>query len=91
MKVTEDETYYKVKWLGSSKMTWEPEDHLRGCQDAIDNFLIEEKTRIREEEMQKKKLQEMREEGTFEVSKILDVEIDQKGKKKFTISFEERS
>merc|ERR1712223_2028077 len=79
MKVTEEETYYKVKWLGSSKMTWEPEEHLRGCQDAIDNFLIEEKTRIREEEMKKKKLEEMREEGTFEVSKILSVEIDAKG------------
>ena len=79
MKVTEEETYYKVKWLGSSKMTWEPEEHLRGCQDAIDNFLIEEKTRIREEEMKKKKLEEMREEGTFEVSRILSVEIDAKG------------
>ena len=29
MKVTEDETYYKVKWFGSGKLTWEPEENLR--------------------------------------------------------------
>ena len=44
----------------------------RGCQDAIDNFLIEEKSRIREEEARKKKLEE---DGEYEVSRIMDVQI----------------
>ena len=44
----------------------------RGCQDAIDNFLIEEKSRIREEESRKKKLEE---DGEYEVSRIMDVQI----------------
>ena len=42
-----EETYYKVKWIGSKKETWEPEENMIGCQDAIDNFLVEEKTRLR--------------------------------------------
>ena len=45
----EEETYYKVKWEGSKAQTWEPEDNLYGAQDAIDNFLLEEKSRIRSE------------------------------------------
>ena len=80
MKITEEETFYKVKWFGSSKMTWEPEENLRGCRDAIENFEIEEKTRIREEERRKK---EMEENGTYEVSKILDVQFVDGGKTKF--------
>ena len=44
----------------------------RGCQDAIDNFLIEEKSRIREEESRKQKLEE---DGEYEVSRIMDVQI----------------
>ena len=43
----DEETYYKVKWIGSKKETWEPEENMIGCQDAIDNFLVEEKTRLR--------------------------------------------
>jgi len=82
MKVTEDETYYKVKWFGSSKMTWEPEENLRGCQDAIDNFLIEEKSRIREEEARKKKLEE---DGEYEVSRIMDVQILDGGAREFLV------
>ena len=49
----------------------------RGCQDAIDNFLIEEKSRIREEEARKKKLEE---DGEYEVSRIMDVQILDGGK-----------
>ena len=52
----------------------------RGCQDAIDNFLIEEKSRIREEEARKKKLEE---DGEYEVSRIMDVQILDGGKEFF--------
>jgi len=82
VKITEEETFYKVKWFGSSKMTWEPEENLRGCRDAIENFEIEEKTRIREEERRKK---EMEENGTYEVSKILDVQFVDGGKREFLV------
>jgi len=70
MKVREDKTWYLVKWEGSSKTTWEPEENLTGCQDIIDNFLIEEKTRLREEEMRRKREEE---EGAFEVGRIIEV------------------
>lgn len=76
VKVTEEETFYKVKWFGAPKMTWEPEENLRGCRDAIENFEIEEKTRIREEELEAERKKEMEENGTFEVSKILDVQFE---------------
>lgn len=70
MKVREDKTWYLVKWEKSPKNTWEPEENLTGCQDIIDNFLIEEKTRLREEEMRRKREEE---EGAYEVHRILEV------------------
>ena len=42
--------FFQVKWDGWPKTTWEPEENLQGCQEAIDNFLVEEKTRLRMEE-----------------------------------------
>jgi len=78
MKVREDKTWYLVKWEKSSKNTWEPEENLTGCQDIIDNFLIEEKTRLREEEMRRKREEE---EGAYEVHRILEVKfVKSKGK-----------
>lgn len=78
MKVREDKTWYLVKWEKSSKCTWEPEENLSGCQDIIDNFLIEEKTRLREEEMRRKREEE---EGAYEVHRILEVKFPRtKGK-----------
>jgi len=70
MRVREDKTYYQVKWEGSSKLTWEPEENLDGCDDAIDNFLIEEKTRVREEEMRKEREEQ---EGKYEVARVIEV------------------
>jgi len=70
MKVLEEETYYKVKWEGSKVETWEPEDNLYGAQDAIDNFLLEEKSRISMLEKMKK---EREESGEYEVARILEV------------------
>ena len=43
MKVTEDETYYKVKWFGSKAMTWEPEENLR-YERKINN--IQKRTKL---------------------------------------------
>jgi len=82
VKITDEEVFYKVKWIGSSKMTWEPEENLGGCRDLIENFEIEEKTRIRELENRKK---EMEESGTFEVSRILDVQFVEDGKREFLV------
>ena len=70
MKVVEDKAWYLVKWYNFSKATWEPEENLGGCQDLIDNFLIEEKTKLREEEARKRREVE---EGHYEVSRILEV------------------
>ena len=63
-------------------MTWEPEEHLDGCQDLIDNFLIEEKTRLREEEQRRQ-----REEATghFEVGRIQEVKFPKTGGREFLI------
>merc|ERR1719244_1279983 len=70
MKVKEEKTFYLVKFEGYSKCNWEPEENLDGCQDAIENFLIEEKTRMREEEMRRKREEE---EGQYEVGRVLEV------------------
>jgi len=76
MRVREDKTWYLVKWEKYSKCTWEPEENLSTCQDIIDNFLIEEKTRLREEEMRRKREEE---EGAYEVGRIIEVKF-KKGK-----------
>merc|ERR1712025_153112 len=82
MKVREDKTWYLVKWEKSTKNTWEPEENLTGCQDAIDNFLVEEKTRLREEEMRKKHLEET---GEYEVARILEVRFPKGKGKEFLV------
>ena len=82
MKVTNDQTLYLVKWEGWGKCTWEPEENLGGCQDLIDNFLIEEKTKLREEE-ERRRLEE--EEGHYEVRFITEVQFKQNGKREFLV------
>jgi len=70
MKVVEDKAFYLVKWYDYNKATWEPEENLGGCQDLIDNFLIEEKTKLREDEARRRREEE---EGHYEVARILEV------------------
>lgn len=82
MKVAQDKTWYQVKWEGSAKMTWEPEENLAGCQEVIDNFLVEEKTRLRMEEEKKKREEE---EGHYEVGRILEVKFPKTGSREFLI------
>jgi len=31
--------YYKVKWVGYLKPTWEPEKNLINCQELFDDFI----------------------------------------------------
>ena len=69
MKVVEDKAWYQVKWYNFSKPTWEPEENLGGCQDLIDNFLIEEKTKLKADEARRRREED---EGHYEVSRILD-------------------
>ena len=83
MKVVEDKAFYLVKWHNYNKATWEPEENLGGCQDLIDNFLIEEKTKLREEEARKRREVE---EGHYEVSRILEVKfVKSSGTREFLI------
>ena len=70
MREKEDKTWYLVKWVGWAKTNWEPEENLGGCQDLIDNFLIEEKTKLREDEQRRRREEE---EGHYEVARILEV------------------
>ena len=79
MKLKEDKTFYHVKWIGWPKLTWEPEENLANCQDHIDNFLIEEKTRLREEEMRRQREEE---EGAYEVARILEVKFSKNREKR---------
>merc|ERR1712226_1589532 len=82
MKIAQEKTWYQVKWEGWPKLTWEPEENLMGCQEAIDNFLVEEKTRLRMEEERRKREEE---EGHFEVQRILEVKFRKDGTREFLI------
>jgi len=82
MKVREGETFFLVKWEGYSKCTWEPEENLGGCEDLIENFEIEERTRkIEARELEEKKKQEQAE-GNYEVARILEVKFSKVGGKR---------
>ena len=48
MKVVADKAWYQVKFENWKKLSWEPEENLTGCQDVIDNFMLEEKVVKRE-------------------------------------------
>lgn len=53
-----------------------------GCEDLIDNFLIEEKTKLKEEEARRRMEEE---EGHYEVGRILEVKFLKNGKREFMI------
>ena len=85
MKVIDDKAWYLVKWYNYGKATWEPEENVGGCQDLIDNFLIEEKTKLKEDEARRRREED---EGHYEVSRILEVKFlkgDSSGKREFLI------
>lgn len=71
-----------MKWEDWPKTTWEPEENLQGCQEAIDNFLVEEKTRLRMEEERRKREEE---EGHYEVGRITEVKFRKDGTREFLI------
>jgi len=83
MKVVEDKAFYLVKWYNYNKATWEPEENLGGCQDLIDNFLIEEKTKLKADELRRRREED---EGHYEVSRILEVKfLKASGSREFLI------
>lgn len=82
MKVVGDETFYRVKWVGSKVQTWEPEENMGGAQDSIDNFLIEEKTKLREKEQHWK---QQYEHGEYEVARIIEVKFKKGGAREFMV------
>jgi len=82
MKIAQEKTWYQVKWEDWPKTTWEPEENLQGCQEAIDNFLVEEKTRLRMEEERRKREEE---EGHYEVGRITEVKFRKDGTREFLI------
>ena len=71
-----------MKWEGSAKPTWEPEENLTGCQELIDNFLFEEKTRLRMEE-ERRKREDV--EGHYEVGRIIEVQFKKSGSREFQV------
>ena len=71
-----------MKWEGSPKPTWEPEENLTGCQELIDNFLFEEKTRLRMEE-ERRKREDV--EGHYEVGRIIEVQFKKSGSREFQV------
>jgi len=82
MKVVEEKAWYQVKFDGWKKLSWEPEENLNGCQDVIDNFLLEEKVRLKEEEEKRRREEE---EGKYEVGRILEVKFPKSGGREFLI------
>ena len=62
-------------------MTWEPEENLTNCQEAMNIFVKEEKTRTKIKQEQKKQEQD----GEYEVARILDVKFPKSGGRDFMI------
>ena len=82
MKEKAGETFFLVKWEGYTKCTWEPEENLGGCEDLIENFEIEERTRkIEARELEEKRKQEEAD-GHYEVARILEVKFSKVGGKR---------
>lgn len=56
-------TQFQVKWVGFSEKsnTWEPIEHLAGCEDMIVEFRAREKLRLEKVEAEAKKKQEEKE------------------------------
>nr|ACO12357.1 Chromobox protein homolog 5 [Lepeophtheirus salmonis] len=82
-KVKNDINYYLVKYEGSSKPQWEPEENVQNCWDLVEMFMKEKE--LKEAEITKIR-QESEEKGEYEVHKIVDVEINKKdGSKEFRI------
>ena len=82
MKVKSGETFFLVKWEGYTKCTWEPEENLRGSEDLIKNFEIEERTRKIEARKLEEKRRQEEEDGNYEVARILEVKFSKVGGKR---------
>jgi len=82
-KETKDgDVKYLVKWVGWNKPTWEDEANVEGCQDLLDAYFIVKDKKEKEKEERLKE----RENGDYEVAKIVDVEIDAKtGSREFLV------
>jgi len=82
-KETKDgDVKYLVKWVGYTKPTWEDEANVEECQDLIDAYFIVKEKKEKEKEERLKE----RENGDYEVAKIVDVEIDAKtGSREFLV------
>ena len=51
----ENYLYYLVKWMGYDDPTWEPEDHLKNCPDAIEDYSYSLKQKRRQKKRQQEK------------------------------------
>jgi len=80
--VVADKAWYQVKFENWKKLSWEPEENLTGCQDVIDNFMLEEKVRVAEEEEKRRREED---EGKYEVGRILEVKFLKNGSREFMI------
>jgi len=63
---------YLVKWFGSTKQTWEPEENVEGCQDLINAYMIIKEKKDAERESYRKLAEE---EGAYEVAKIMNMKV----------------
>eukprot|EP00088_Acartia_fossae_P070901 TRINITY_DN9604_c0_g1_i13.p1 TRINITY_DN9604_c0_g1~~TRINITY_DN9604_c0_g1_i13.p1 ORF type:complete len:509 (-),score=155.29 TRINITY_DN9604_c0_g1_i13:244-1770(-) len=77
-----DVIYYLVKYKDYKKLWWEPEENLTGCAEIVENFYLEEKVRLAEEE-ERKKMQD--EGGEYEVGRILEVRFPKGKAREFLI------
>eukprot|EP00096_Caligus_rogercresseyi_P003755 TRINITY_DN1728_c0_g1_i5.p1 TRINITY_DN1728_c0_g1~~TRINITY_DN1728_c0_g1_i5.p1 ORF type:complete len:500 (+),score=194.26 TRINITY_DN1728_c0_g1_i5:199-1500(+) len=75
--------YYLVKYEGSSKPQWEPEENVQNCRDLVEMFLKEDE--LRKAEIAKLR-QECEEKGEYEIQRIIEVHTNPKtGKRSFLI------
>ena len=81
MKEVNGNKFYKVKFVGYNKPTWEPEENVEDCTDHIEAYLDEKRKKDEYDELRRKEEAD----GHYEVAKVVDIKIYKNGSREFLI------
>ena len=85
MKEVNGKKYFRVKWEGYTKVTWEPEENLEGCEHLIEQHYADERRKMEQEKEDEELRKQWEAEGHYEVQKIVDAHVNEDGTRVFLI------